>query len=149
MTTPAHIAQFNIGRLLYDESDPRGAEYIAASNVVNKVAVRSAGFVWKHQTTLGGATGRVIDGDPRIVMNLSVWESLAVLEHFVWNTLHKKIWVRRAEWFAPLGRAAMVLWRVAPGHRPSVDEAEDRLRRLRAEGAGEAAFDWAWAREAA
>ena len=139
-----HLAEFNIGKLNHDEGDPRGAEYVAAADVVNQVAGRSPGFVWKYETQLGGGIPRVIDGDPRIVVNLSVWEDADALEHFVWNTLHRKIYMRRDEWFEPLERETMVFWHVEAGETPSLDEAIGRLEALRADGPTEYAFDWAW-----
>ncbi len=38
--------------------------------------------------------------DRRIMaVNLSVWESVEALERFVWQTVHKRFYGRRAEWF--------------------------------------------------
>jgi hypothetical protein len=37
---------------------------------------------------------------------------------------------------------------VPEGHRPTLDEALGRLEHLKAHGASDAAFDWAWLREA-
>lgn len=139
-----HLAEFNIGKLNHDAGDPRGADYVAAAKVVNEVAERSPGFVWKYETELGGGIERLVDGDPRIVVNLSVWENADALEHFVWNTLHKKIYQRRDEWFEPLKRETMVLWHVGEGRVPTLDEAMERLETLRADGPTEFAFDWAY-----
>ncbi|MEL7462493.1 MAG: DUF3291 domain-containing protein [Pseudomonadota bacterium] len=139
----SHLAEFNIGRLNHDAGDPRGVDYVAVAAVVNEVAERSPGFVWKYETELGGGIERLVDGDPRVVVNLSVWEDADALEHFVWNTLHKKIYLRRDEWFEPLSRETMVLWHVAEGHRPTLDEAMERLDALRENGPTERAFDWA------
>ena len=139
-----HLAEFNIGKLNHDAGDPRGDDYVAAAELVNEVATRTPGFIWKYETELGGGIPRIIDGDPRIVVNLSVWRDADALQHFVWNTLHKKIYLRRDEWFEPLDRATMALWRVEEGHAPTLDEAIERLEALRADGPTEFAFDWAY-----
>ncbi|QGX98003.1 DUF3291 domain-containing protein [Roseovarius faecimaris] len=138
------LAQFNIGRLAYDLDDPRVADFVAGVDVLNRIAERSDGFVWKYETFAGGAVDEDVDDDPRIVVNLTVWESVATLRHYVWNTLHKHFLTRKGEWFEKLDRAHLVLWRVPTGHRPDLAEARGKLDRLRHLGASDAAFDWAW-----
>jgi hypothetical protein len=44
------------------------------------------------------------------------------------------------EWFERLAEAFLVLWWVPAGHRPSVEEAKDRLARLRRDGPSPDAF---------
>ena len=140
-----HIAIFNIGKLKYDLGDACLEDYIAAAEVVSKIAERCQGFVWKTEVEeRGGGTSRLIDGDPRIVVQLSVWEDAESLKHFLWNTLHKKIYQRRDEWFCPLDRKTMVLWNVAEDERPELNDAVERLDALRAYGATDYAYDWAF-----
>jgi len=50
---------------------------------------------------------------------------------------------RRREWMVPSTEATLVLWWVAAGHRPSVQEAVDRLEALRRDGPGPTAFTFA------
>src|SRR6266508_3127049 len=47
---------------------------------------------------------------------------------------------RRREWFAPHDSPHLVLWWVPAGHRPTFDEARDRLDLLAARGPGPEAF---------
>ena len=47
---------------------------------------------------------------------------------------------RRREWFDQLVEPYQVLWWVPAGHRPTVAEAEGRLKAMRSEGPGPAAF---------
>ena len=49
---------------------------------------------------------------------------------------------RRAEWFELLGRMHFVMWWVPEGHRPTLNEALERLARLEAEGDSDEAFGW-------
>ena len=139
------LAQFNIGKLNGDIGDPRLDNYIAAAEVVNKVAERAEGFVWKYETVMGGGTNIIIDDDPRIVVNLSVWQSLSSLKHFVWKTLHTKIYERRAEWFTPMKKRSLVLWNIPNNERPDIPTAVKRLNHLRKTGASDYAFDWEYA----
>jgi hypothetical protein len=65
------------------------------------------------------------------------------LEHFVWNTVHRQFYERRAEWFEVLGRMHFVMWWVPAGHRPTLEEGLSRLDRLTREGPSPEAFGWA------
>jgi hypothetical protein len=47
---------------------------------------------------------------------------------------------RRREWFLPMRDAYLALWWIPRGHIPTVGEAEDRVRHLRAHGPSGHAF---------
>jgi hypothetical protein len=146
-----HLAELNIGRLVADTDDPRVAEFMAALDRINGMGKRMPGFVWMMEGSGEPGTGNTetkIASDPRFVANLTVWESVAALEAYVWNTVHRQFYARRAEWFEVLGEMQLVMWWVPEGHRPTLDEALERLERLRANGASDEAFDWAWRRDA-
>jgi len=137
-----HIAELNIARAQYDLDDPRMADFMNNLDRVNALAERSPGFVWRLQSDSGNATDITVMNDPRIVANLSVWETLDALEHFVFNTVHKKIYDRRGEWFPKMREASFVMWKIAPGCVPTLDEALARLEKLRREGPGKDVFGW-------
>lgn len=146
-----HLAELNVGRLLAPNDDPRVAEFMAALDRVNGLGKRSPGFVWMMEGSGEPGTGNTaakIDGDPQFVSNLTVWESVQSLEHFVWNTVHRAFYERRAEWFQVLGRMHFVMWWVPAGHRPTLDEALARLAHLQAQGDSDHAFGWAYLTEA-
>ena len=142
-----HLAQFNIGRMTYDLDDPRAADFVGGIDMLNRIAERSEGFVWKYETAMGGVVQDDVDNDPRMLINLTVWDGIAALKHFVFNTLHKHFLTRKAEWFTPLHRPHFVMWWIAEGHCPDLKEAQGQLEQLRSEGASDAAFDWAWIRD--
>lgn len=114
---------------------------MAALAPVNARADAASGFVWRTQSEEGGATGvRGFGGDPQLVINLTVWESLKAMRAFVYgDPAHPAVLRRRREWFERLDLHA-VLWWVLAGHRPTVAEAEDRLQLLRQRGPTPAAF---------
>lgn len=121
---------------------------------VNGMGKRMPGFVWMMEGSGEPGTGNTenaIGGDPQFVANLTVWEDVASLESFVFETVHKRFFARRREWFERLTDAHFVMWWVAPGHRPDLDEALIRLDHLRRHGASDFAFDWAyaWAKDGA
>ncbi len=149
--TGMHLAELNIGRLLAAPGDPRVAEFMAALDRVNGLGKRMPGFVWMMEGSGEPGTGNTetaIGGDPRFVANLTVWESVETLEAFVWNTVHRQFYERRQEWFEVLGEMHFVMWWVEAGHRPTLDEALDRLDHLKAHGGSDHAFGWAWLKDA-
>ncbi|WP_317057774.1 DUF3291 domain-containing protein [Roseovarius rhodophyticola] len=137
-----HLAQFNIGRMTYDLDDPRAADFVAGIDMLNRIAERSDGFVWKYETDVGGVVQEDVDNDPRMLVNLTVWESIEALRQYVWKTLHKHFLSRKREWFTPLGRAHFVMWWVQKGQIPTLKQAMDRLDHLRQNGDSEYAFGW-------
>ncbi|MEX2128775.1 MAG: DUF3291 domain-containing protein [Xanthobacteraceae bacterium] len=138
-----HLAQLNIGRLRYEVGDPRMADFVDSLELVNLLAERMPGFVWRYQDASGNATDtRPYESDPRMAINLSVWESAEALEHFVWQTVHKRFYGRRTEWFEHLEGQYFVMWWVPAGHRPTVQEAIERLDHLKQHGQSDNAFGW-------
>jgi hypothetical protein len=111
---------------------PALAEFMALLDPVNAVADRSPGFVWRLQTDEGNATSIPILGDERLIVNMSVWESVDRLADFVYRSSdHLAVMRRRREWFERI-KVFMALWWVPAGHQPTVGEAEERLEHLRA-----------------
>ena len=141
--TTQHLAELNIGRIRYPLDDPRMADFVDNLELVNGLAERSAGFVWRLKDEGGNdATAIRAFDDPQIIVNMSVWESVEALERYVWQTVHKRFYGRRQEWFDRLSGPHMVLWWVPAGHQPTVIEAKERLEHLAAHGPSERAFGW-------
>lgn len=138
-----YLAQLNIGRLRHEIDDPRMADFVENLAFVNGLAERMPGFIWRYQDDSGAAVDtRPYADDPRMAINLSVWENVEALEHFVWQTVHKRFYGRRTEWFEHLEGPYSVMWWVPTGHRPSVQEAIDRLDHLKRHGPSDYAFGW-------
>jgi hypothetical protein len=137
-----HLAELNIGRVRYPLDDPRMVEFVDNLALVNGLAERSQGFVWRLKDANGNATSIRGFDDPRIILNISVWESVEALEHYVWQTVHKRFYGRRHEWFDKMDGAYFVMWWVPVGHRPTVHEAVERLQSLERNGPSDSAFGW-------
>ncbi len=145
------LAELNVGRLLAPTDDPRVAEFMGALDRVNALGKRMPGFVWMMEGSGQPGTGNTdakIDGDAQFVSNLTVWQDVASLEAFVWNTVHRAFYQRRSEWFQVLGRMHFVMWWVPADHKPTLDEALDRLAHLQANGDTDQAFGWSYLTEA-
>ncbi|MEO0699644.1 MAG: DUF3291 domain-containing protein [Pseudomonadota bacterium] len=135
-----YIAELNIGRFKYPTDDPRMAGFMDNLDLVNGIAERSPGFVWRLKDDSNNATSFRIGDD--MAVNLSVWEDAASLEGFVFNTLHEKFYRGKEKWFETADEAHMVFWHVPVGHEPTLEEAWERLQDLQKNGASERAFGW-------
>ena len=138
--TRYHLAQYNIARLLAPLDDPLLADFMANLDPINRLGDRTPGFVWRYQTEEGNSTSIRVRGDPMIIINFSVWESVEALFQFTYRSDHAAVYRRRREWFeAPL-ESHLVLWWIPAGHIPTVEEGEQRLDHLRAHGPTPHAF---------
>jgi hypothetical protein len=154
MQQPAnhHLAEFNFGTLKYDWDDPRVQPFVDGLDLVNGLAAQSPGFVWRlsdddmdaEQNDPNGALG----GNPRTASTLSVWESVTALESFVWKTVHRQFYVRKAEWYDAPGNGNFVMWWVPVGHRPTVTEAMARWTHWANHGNNDHAFGWSYLKQA-
>ena len=139
--TEGHLAQFNIARIRYPLDDPRMAEFVDNVERVNGLAEQIDGFIWRLQDVSGHAMNIKVYDDPRMLPNLTVWQNVEALERFVRQTLHKRFYSRRAEWFEPI-ETPLVLWFVPAGHKPTMAEGVERLDYLKAHGTSDFAFGW-------
>ena len=137
---PFQLAQVNIALPRKPLDTPLLAQFVAQLDPVNDRADAADGFVWRLQTEDGDATAIRGFDDDRVVVNMSVWESLQDLRAFVYeDPAHLAVMRRRREWFERI-EVFMVLWWVPAGQRPTVAEAEARLGLLRAVGPSPEAF---------
>ena len=140
------LAQVNFGRLLAPLDSPRLADFAAALEPVNALADAAPGFVWRLQTEDGNATAvggfeeDATEVGGGILINMSVWESIEALGAYVYDDAHVGVLRRRREWFSQMKDAYMALWWIPRGHVPTVGEAEDRIKYLRAHGPTPHAF---------
>jgi len=137
-----HLAQLNVARALDDLESPRLAGFMGALDRVNALAERSAGFVWRLKSDGGHATDIKVSDDARFIVNMSVWETAEHLEQFVWNTVHARVYEKKANWFEAMTTPHLVMWFVPAGYRPTAEEAMARLAHLTAHGASAHAFGW-------
>ena len=135
-----HIAQVNIARMRGELNDPLMAGFVARLEEINGLADGSPGFVWRLQTPAGDATYLRPYEDDRILVNMSVWETVETLKNYVYRTAHAELLRQRKEWFQKFAGAYVALWWVPRGHIPGVDEAKKRLAYLEAHGPTQFAF---------
>jgi hypothetical protein len=135
-----HLAQVNIGRVKGPPDSPVMAGFMARLDEINALAERSPGFVWRLQTPAGNATDLRPYDDDTILINMSVWEGLEELRAYVFESSHRELLRQRREWFEKFEGVYAALWWVPAGHRPSIEEAKQRLAHLTANGPTPFAF---------
>ncbi|MCK0168375.1 DUF3291 domain-containing protein [Jannaschia sp. S6380] len=137
-----NIAELNVGYARYPLDDPRMAGFMDNLDRINALAERSPGFVWRMQSDGGNATDIAVPGDADMISNLSVWTDVPSLGGYVFNTVHARFYEKRPAWFGAMTKPHFVMWHVADGHIPTLEEAMDRLAHLRAHGSTDHAFGW-------
>jgi heme-degrading monooxygenase HmoA len=139
------IAQANVAYALADHDDPRIAEYIARLDEMNQLADRSPGFVWRYLTDSRDPAQREF-ADPRVLFNMSVWDSIDALHAYTYRTAHAEVYAARRRWFADVGAVigghALAIWWIPQGERPTVGDAQARLAMITSHGPSPRAFSF-------
>lgn len=125
-----HLAQINVALMKAPLDDPSMTEFAAALNEVNAVADRSPGFVWRLQSSSGNATNIQVCPDPKMLINLSVWQSVEQLKDYVYKTLHGEFFIRRRNWFERYQGEHLALWWIPVHCLPTVEEGKAKLEHL-------------------
>jgi hypothetical protein len=135
-----HLAQMNTARLRAPLEDPSIREFADGIALMNALADRSPGFVWRLAGEDGDGT-IFMPSDPSRIYTLSVWESPGHLRAYAYQSQHLEYLRRRRDWFHPHGRqAALVLWWIPAGQVPTLRQGISRLGRLQAGGPTPEAF---------
>ena len=139
-----NIAQVNIGRMNGTSiDDPVMSDFVAQLDRINKLAESSKGFVWRLKEDAGNATLIRYNDDARIIINMSVWESVDDLSFFTYKTLHRDVLAQRNKWFEKMSHHFQALWFVPRFSFPSIDDAKFRLNYLQENGPTPMAFNFA------
>ncbi|MEV4332444.1 DUF3291 domain-containing protein [Streptomyces sp. NPDC049597] len=138
--TAYELAQVNIARLKHPLDSAELKDFVDNLDPVNAVADAADGFVWRLQNESGNATDMRVFGDDALMVNMSVWRDTNALTAFMYQGMHRELLARRYEFFERVKEVMTTMWWVPAGHRPTVREAEDRLRHVREHGPTEYAF---------
>jgi len=139
-STDWHVAKVNIAVPRSPLDAPELEDFVAMLAPINALADGSSGFVWRLQGETGDATGIRAFGDDRILVNLSVWETIEALGVFVFASQHNEALHRRREWFERMAEPHLAMWWIPAGTTPTVEEAERRLATVRERGPSPDAF---------
>lgn len=139
------LAQVNVSRLVAPLDSPLLAPFVEALDAVNAEGDRAPGFLWRLHTESGNATdvegfGWDVKDSYGVIVNLTTWTDTQALSDFIFSGHHLAIMRRRRAWFHPVVEATTALWWIPADTRPSVNEAETRVRHLRQHGPTAHAF---------
>ena len=140
-----HLAQANVAYMIAPADDPLLADYLARLDEINRLADGSDGFVWRYLTDSRDPAQREFS-DPRVLFNMSVWESIEALHAYTYRSTHREVYAGRKKWFVDdksvVGGHALAMWWIPIGGRPSVAEAKQRLDAITADGPTARAFNF-------
>jgi hypothetical protein len=135
-----HIAQINIARMLAPLDTPVMADFVNNLDRINALAEAAPGFIWRLKGDGNNATSLRPYDDDRIIVNMSVWESIEALHQYTYYSGHVEFFRRRKEWFERISAPALALWWIPAGHIPDVTEGKTRLEYLEKFGSAPLAF---------
>lgn len=134
------LVQMNSARLRAPLEDASMAEFVEGLELMNDLADRSPGFVWRLTGENGDGT-ITTSADPSTIHTLSVWKSLEHLRDYVYKSAHLDYLRRRRDWFLPHKHShSLVMWWIPSGRNPTLIQGIARLSLLRADGPGPEAF---------
>ncbi|HAA27533.1 MAG TPA: DUF3291 domain-containing protein [Cyanobacteria bacterium UBA8553] len=138
-----YLAQINIALMKASLEDPMMFEFAAALDEVNAIADHTPGFIWRLQTSSGNATNIRAYPDPRMLVNVSVWQSVEQLKTYVYRSLHGDFFVRRRNWFEKYQGEHFTMWWIPVGSLPTVEEGKAKLEYLALHGDSPESFTFA------
>jgi len=137
-----YLAEFNISRLKAPLDSPSMKEFVDFLDPVNRFGEQSPGFVWRLSTADGQSSTYLPPAydDEMIVPNLTVWKDLESMKYFVYHTVHAYFLRNRKQWFDQIAEQRFVLWWINEHHRPTLEEAKQKLLYLQEHGPTSQAF---------
>ena len=144
-----HLAHLNLAKLRAPIDDPLIKEFKDGIDIINALAERSQGFIWrlKEDDQYTTNSSYKIMGDEMIIFTLSVWENWNALKLFTYNTDHAEYFKKRKLWFEKLESNNYVLWHIKIDHIPTLAEGLSRLKFLHNKGETSKAFTFKTATE--
>lgn len=138
-----HLAQINIAKIAGQSiNDPVMEKFVAQLDEINALAEGSPGFIWRLKDENNNATNLNPYHDERIIVNISVWETLDHLIKFIYQGRHAEVLRSRRDWFVNFGKPFTTLWYLPAGEIPTIEEAMRRLQSLQENGPTPFAFDF-------
>ncbi len=137
-----HLAQVNIATARAALDDPLMAGFNARLEPLNALADAAPGFVWRLQSEAADALAARLFDNPRLLFNLTLWESVEALEAYVYGSNHVEAVRKRRDWFERPEGAALALWWIEAGSLPGVEDAKWRLEKIWSDGPTDEAFNF-------
>lgn len=138
-----HLAQINMGKTRAKLDSVRMRGFVSRFDEINALAERSPGFIWRLQTDEGITTGPRISDNSRMIITMSVWESIDALQDFVYQSAHAELLGLRNRWFEKSTESHQALWWILAEQIPTIEAGINKLFLLERDGPSRAAFTFA------
>lgn len=136
-----HLAEINVARARAPLTDPVMADFVSQLDAINALAEAAEGFVWRLKGDDGAPSSYVhFTDDPRLIVNMSVWESIEALHSYAYRSGHGAIYAARKNWFEELGAPPLAMWWIPAGVIPTLEDGRRRWELLGRNGPTEEAF---------
>ncbi len=136
------LAEVNIAQLIAPLESDEIFEFREFIGAVNVLAEAQSGFVWRLKDEEGSGATQVahpFEGD-NVIVNMSVWTDVGSLRHFMYTTAHSYFLQHRKRWFMRMEKPHLAMWWIEDGHRPTLQEAKERLNLIETLGSTAQAF---------
>lgn len=130
-----HLIHANIAKMRAQLDDPLMADFVMNVDEIDALARSSPGFISQPAPR---DEGLIYSG--KMLLNLSIWESVEDLEIFTYQGVHSLMLERRREWFESYDGPNYVLYWEIAGHIPSEAEVQQRVEYLANQGPTPFAF---------
>jgi hypothetical protein len=137
-----NLAQINIAKAISSMDSEIMKGFVDRLDEMNNLADVSPGFIWRLKAEGDAATTNDAYEDPSIIVNMSVWNDLESLKHYVYKSAHLELLKDKNAWFHKMPKAHHTLWWVPVSHTPSISEGKERLEHFQENGASEFAFNF-------
>ncbi len=137
-----HIAQINVARAVDGMESDALKDFVDNLDRINALAEAHPEFVWRLKADVRNPADAAVGGDPRFIVNMSVWSSVEGLFDYVYKSGHREIMARRREWFEKPSHAFQALWWTPAGRVPAVEEGLAKLALLDRLGPTSCAFSF-------
>ena len=130
-----HLVHANIAEMRADMDDPLMAGFVARIDAIDALASETPGFIAQPTPP---DEGRIYPA--RMLLNISIWESVESLQRFTYSGRHAEAYVNRAEWFFQTEGPNYVLYWALAGQIPTEAEIKARIDYLAQHGPTPHAF---------
>lgn len=118
-----NLAQTNIAIFRWPIDDPRMAEFRDQIRLINNIAEKSDGFVWRFTDTYALRDIGPPWDNPLLFFNMSVWRDHGSLLRFVRSREHAALMHAREQWLLPVSGRSSALWWIDEPVQPTIDDA--------------------------
>jgi len=137
------LAHVNIGMWKPQATQSDYANFVEIGAKINQHIAAQPHLKWQFGTQFyQDPNVLAVFGEPRMILNLSVWDDFAALKTFVYQHAHLNAIQKRDAWFEKLTRPSYTLWWVTADTMPSLEDAKARLQAIAEKGPSFEAFDF-------